>query len=154
MTKDEASLASLRACFAELGFPPAASDWLCDLFLVIQRIDDIADNGSIPRTELNGLLWKSLVSLPANPFFHAHAHSLIPLLQSAILKWQASDYVERHGVKDQLPKAYVWRAGFYDVVLHCFLIIHGEEAATADGWKVLAMYGEKLNDYLSEFDHA
>ena len=154
MNKDENSITSLRDCFAELGLPPVVSEWLCDLFVVIQRIDDIADNGSIPRNELNGLLWKSLVSLPANPFFQQHAHSLIPLLQSAILKWQASDYVERHGVKEQLPKAYVWRAGFYDVVLQCFLIIHGEEAATADGWKVLAMYGEKMADYLTEFEHA
>ena len=32
--------------------------------------------------------------------------------------------------------------------------IHGEEAATADGWKVLAMYGEKMADYLTEFEHA
>lgn len=154
MNKDERSIAALRSCFAEFCFPPAASEWLCDIFQVIQHIDDIADDGSITRPALNGLLWKSLVSLPANPFFQMYAHSLIPLLQSAVMKWQAADHVERQGIKDQLHKAYVWRAGFYDLVLHCFLLIHGPEAATADGWKVLALYGEKLNEYLAEFDYA
>lgn len=152
--KEARAVASLRSCFAQMALPEVAADWLADLFLVIQRIDDIADEGSIPRNELNGLLWTSLVALPANPFFQQHAHSLIPLLQSMILKWQASDYVERHGMRELLPKAYMWRASYYDVVLHVFLLVHGQEMATENAWRVMAMYGETLKDYLAEFENA
>jgi hypothetical protein len=153
--KDAAAISSLRGMLHEqFRLPLPAIDWLADLYVVIQRIDDIADEGEIPRNELNELLWKSLVSLPANPFFQAHAHSLMPLVQSMILKWQASDFVERNDLKDQLPKAYMWRASFFDVVLQVLYLVHGEQVATAEGWKVMAMYSEKLNDYLVEFQNA
>ena len=65
-----------------------------------------------------------------------------------LLKWQASDKAERDGRAD--AKSFMWRAGYYDLVLFVNLLCNGPSAPIAP----LSLYGETLADYLKEFPHA
>jgi hypothetical protein len=87
--------------------------------------------------------------MPQNTFFSRHVTELAPLLGSMVLKWQASDRVEREG--NASAQSYVWRAGYYELVLAAVRLCHGPVAAASVAHKVLGMYGEKLDDYLTEF---
>lgn len=144
---------TLREHFTKsLALPPDAADWLCQLYQAIQFFDDVADDAKPARTELNAALWNVLVSMPQNVFFRMHSVSLTPLVATQILKWQASDQAERKGAAD--AKSFVWRAGYYDLVIFVVSLIHGHEAATNAAEAILRIYGETLDDYLKEFTHA
>lgn len=135
-----------------LGLPDDACQWLLDLWRVIQVFDDMADGGEVDRDELNRAIWGALAAMPANPFFQKNSAMLLPLIMVAILKWQASDVVER----DHAPTAtsFVWRAGYYDIVLAAVLVSHGPDTAADMGHVVMSLYGECLDDYMKEFNHA
>jgi hypothetical protein len=60
--------------------------------------------------------------------------------------------VERAGNAD--AKSYMWRAGYYDLVLLVIQICHGYEKALLAAPSVMSLYGETLADYLGEFEHA
>ena len=87
--------------------------------------------------------------MPGNAWFLAHAGALLPAVAQMVLKWQASDTVERAGNAD--ARSFVWRAGYYDVVLMAVLLAHGPDAAQRAAHAVLSLYGERLEDYLAEF---
>jgi hypothetical protein len=87
-----------------------------------------------------------------NIFWLENAQTLTPVVATMILKWQASDQAERAGHAD--ARSFVWRAGFYDVVLMTVALCYGSNHATEVASQVMAIYGEKLEDYLMEFNHA
>jgi hypothetical protein len=145
-------MSTLRQSFRALMLPPAAEEWLLMLWQAIQTFDDYADGDEVPRDDLNATIWNTLVAMPQNPFFAQHSVSLLPMLGSMVLKWQASDRVERDGKAD--AKSFVWRAGYYDVVLSVVQLVHGAAAATAVAHQVLGLYGETLDDYMKEFGDA
>lgn len=122
------------------------------LWQAIQTFDDYADNDPVKRNDLDATIWNTLVAMPQNPFFAQHAAALLSALSVAILKWQASDRQERAGTVD--ARSFVWRAGYYDVVLLTVQLVHGPAAATAVSNKVLGLYGESLDDYMKEFGNA
>ena len=132
--------------------PMPVVDWLMMVFDAIQVFDDFADGDPVKREDLNATIWNTLVGMHQNQFFIANSHVLVPLLAVSILKWQASDTVERTGEAD--AKSFVWRAGYYDLVLTAISMIHGAEYATKNSHLVLNLYGEKLEDYLKEFKNA
>ncbi len=142
----------LRQSFRSLMLPPAAEEWLLMLWQAIQTFDDYADGDKVPRDELDATIWNTLVAMPQNPFFAQHSGALFPLVGSMVLKWQASDRVEREGKAD--ARSFVWRAGYYDVVLTVVQLVHGAAAATAVAHQVLNLYGETLEDYIKEFGNA
>lgn len=143
----------LRRNFREvLGLPEDACDWLIHLWRAIQVFDDMADGDDIDRADLNQAIWSALIGLPSNGFFKANASTLLPLLMVAILKWQASDDVERCNRAN--ATSFVWRAGYYDIVLAAILIVHGAQIATELAPLVMDLYGEKLEDYLEEMSNA
>lgn len=133
-----------------LHLPPAAVDWLLSLYAAIQFFDDVADKDEITREAFDKVLWDVFVAMPQNQFFAKEAHHLIPLVGAQILKWQASDKAERG--KNADAKSFVWRAGYYDIVLFSVALIHGPQAATSAAENVLRLYGEKFEDYLQEFE--
>ena len=132
--------------------PPPAVDWLIMLYEAIQVFDDVADGDLVSREDLNSTIWNTLVSMTQNPFWQANSHSLTPIVATMILKWQASDQAERAGEAD--ARSFVWRAGYYDVVLMVVALCHGTKAATENALYVMRLYGEKLEDYLGEFKSA
>lgn len=147
------ALDSLRIAFNDtFRLPPAATDWLLMLFEAAQLFDDCADRDSIKRGELNSVIWATLVAMPANPFYQAHQVQLSTLLGNFILKWQASDIAERKKMHDEV--SFVWRAGYYDVVLGVVTLCHGPAVAHDLAINVMQLYGEKYEDYLKEFGHA
>lgn len=132
--------------------PEAATEWLLSLFNVIQVFDDVADGDAVSRADLDRALYDALAGWYSNPFFASNAGNLVPLLAVNILKWQASDRVEREGKAG--PVSFTWRAGYYDVVLMVVQICHGRQFATENAHLVMALYGESFDEYLAEFNHA
>lgn len=135
-----------------LYLPPAAVEWLLDVWRMIQMLDDVADGDPVSRDDLNATIWASLVTMPANPFFLANAAALQTALAQMVLKWQASDDAERQGCAD--ARSYVWRAGYYDLVLLVVLLTKGHADAMKDAMLVMRLYGETLDGYLKEFSDA
>ncbi len=129
-----------------------AHDWLMELWNVIQVFDDMADGDFPDRENLIAALCGSLCLMPANPFYRAHQHTLIPLVAVAILKWKASDDAERDGKASEM--SYAWRAGFYDIVLAVVQIEHGRDVAMDAAQHVMRLYGESFADYEKEFRDA
>jgi len=135
-----------------LALPAPAIDWLLMLFGAIQVFDDVADGDPVERDDLNAVIWNTLVGMNQNTFWIANSHSLAPVVATMILKWQASDQAERDGKAD--AKSFVWRAGYYDVVLMTVALCHGPKQATEKAQQVMDLYGETFEDYLKEFDYA
>lgn len=135
--------------FDALGLPPDAVRWLLDVWNAIQVLDDVADGDAIDRASLDRAIYDLLVGLPANPWAMRNAHTLLPALSLMVLKWKASDVAERAGRAD--ARSFVWRAGYYDVVLAAVLAAHGPQVALSVADTVMSLYGETLDDYLKEF---
>lgn len=142
----------LRCHLESLSLPDAAVTWLVDLWTAIQTLDDIVDGDAVSRDDLDRMIFGVLVGLPGNPYFAANAGMLLPVVANALVKWKAADTQERNGAADE--RSYMWRAGYYDVVLAAVLLCHGPDTALKHGHLVLQMYGEKFADYAKEFDHA
>ena len=135
-----------------LALPAPAIDWLLMLFEAIQVFDDVADGDPVEREDLNAVIWNTLVGMNQNTFWIANSQSLTPVVATMILKWQASDQAERDGKAD--AKSFVWRAGYYDVVLMTVALCDGTQQATEKAQQVMELYGETFEDYMKEFDHA
>lgn len=140
---------NLKEVFA---LPDEAREWLMALWNVVQVFDDMADGDFPDRDRLDVAIYDAIVAMPNNGFFVRNRSILLPLLSVAILKWKASDTAERAGSPTAV--SFVWRAGFYDIVLAVVQIVHGFENAMQIAPSVMALYGEKLPEYLAEFGHA
>jgi len=140
---------NLQRVFA---LPAPAVEWLLMLWNAIQVFDDVADGDPVEREDLNATIWNTLVGMSQNTFWQANSQTLAPVVASMILKWQASDQAERAGKAD--ARSFVWRAGYYDVVLMAVALCHGTQRATQSAQQVMELYGETLEDYMKEFSHA
>lgn len=141
---------SLRLNFEKaLMLPRSAVDWLLMLWGSIQVFDDVADGGSILRADLDATIWNTLVAMHENQFFSENSKALLPCIATAVLKWQASDKAERAGDAD--ARSFVWRAGFYDLVLMVVQLCHGPKTAIELAPVVMNLYGEDYAEYLQEF---
>ena len=135
-----------------LNLPQSAAEWLMMLWNAIQLFDDVADEDPIERQDLDAVIWNTLIAMPQNSFFAAHSGTMLPIVSSMILKWQASDRTEREGNADE--KSYMWRAGYYDVVLIVAQLCHGVKWAMDNAHVVMHMYGETYAEYKKEFNNA
>lgn len=142
----------LAHSFEVLDLGPDASSWLLDVWRCTQVFDDVADGGSVSGDDLGHAIWASLVGLQMNAFHARHAAALVPVLALQILKWHGANAAERDGTAD--ARSYMWRAGYYDLVLMVACLVHGPEKAAALSPVVMRMYGETLADYEKEFHHA
>jgi len=133
-----------------LDLPPAAVDWLLDLWQVIQVFDDAHDGD--PVGDVMPALWAALVSMPGNPFYVANAAALQGAVATAILKWHAANEAEDAGEADE--RSFVWRAAYYDVVLLVVLLCYGQTEALRLAPVVMLMYGEPFAAYREEFPNA
>ena len=132
--------------------PAPVVDWLIMVYDAIQVFDDVADGDTIERKDLNAAIWNTLVGMHQNQFFISNSHHLVPLMATMILKWQASDTAEREGHAD--ARSFIWRAGYYDLILMAVSLTHGAGFATKNAHLVMDLYGEKLEDYMKEFSNA
>jgi hypothetical protein len=90
--------------------------------------------------------------MPSNPFFQKYASHLLPIMSSLVLKWIAANKLEDN--KEELNKAYMWRAAYYDLVLEVVRLVHGYKEAAVVSDYVAKMYGESFEDYVKEFINA
>lgn len=139
----------LERNFEEFKLPRAAIDWLMQLWHVTQVFDDFADGDPVERGDLDKAIFYSLVSMNVNSFYRANIDVLAPVVANFILKWKASDAMERDGKADE--RSFVWRSGYYDVVNMVVLIVHGVEGAFKLTHFVLQLYGETYEEYKKEF---
>jgi hypothetical protein len=148
MTHVEWLRENLQKAFA---LPAPAIEWLVMLFEATQVFDDVADGDPVDRQALDATIWNTLIGMNQNPFWITNGHNLAPVVATMILKWQASDQAERAGEAD--AKAYVWRAGYYDVVLMVIQLCHGANNAKLMAKQVMQLYGETYEEYMKEFHH-
>lgn len=142
----------LRENFIRFEIHAPAIEWLLIIWDAIQLFDDVADDDKVKREDLDVVIWNTLVGMHQNPFWQANANSLLPVVATMVLKWQASDKAERDGKADAV--SFVWRAGYYDVVLMVVALCHPAKQAKELSRYVMELYGEKFDDYLKEFNHA
>lgn len=135
-----------------LQLPDDAVALLVMLYNVAQTFDDYADGDDVTRQELDALIWNSLVGIPQNRFYQLNQISLLPLIATTVLKWQGSDRAERKGQVD--AKTFGWRAGYFDIVLFVFNLVHGPNNAIHSADVIMNLYGESFEDYAKEFENA
>lgn len=135
--------------FNNLEIPTDATVFLLKVWDSIQTLDDYADGDSVERKRLDQLIWDFFVGIPGDAFFLRNIGFLIPALALMVQKWQASDHAERE--KRASTMSFVWRAGYYDVVLAVLILTHGNVEKEAAEY-IMSMYGENFNDYLKEFE--
>lgn len=150
--KDSKMINALREHFEMMALPPHASQWLLDFYHVIQVFDDMADGENTDRESLDYAIWFSLYSMPSNPFYITYAHELLPAVSELILKWKASDMMERDGKVSE--KSYMLRAGYYDLVLKVCQLSFGIAWALKNASLVYSLYAENFEEYKKEFRHA
>ena len=142
---------SLETSFRDaLELPEDAIQWLKELWNVIQVLDDVADGDPIERKDSDAATWSCLAGMPSNPFYVQHQGWLLPAMSQMVLKWMASNVAEESGRADE--KSYMWRAGYYDVVMTVTSLVHGPSSEMA--FKALSLYGETAQDYMDEFKGA
>lgn len=140
---------NLKDSFA---LPDDAREWLLALWNLTQVFDDMADGAQPDRDKLDVAIYDGLVAMPSNAFFRQNQAFLLPLLAVAILKWKAADTAECAG--EPGATAFVWRAGFYDIVLAVVQIVHGFDNAALMSAGVMKLYGEDFSAYMAEFTDA
>jgi len=143
---------TLKSNLTAIGLPDSAVSFLLGVWNLTQVFDDAADGGTIARHDLDRAIWFAFVGMATNAFYASHSQSITPILAAAVLKWQAADAVERAGKAD--ARSFIWRAGFYDLILIVACLCHGEEATQSMGATIMGMYGETLPEYLEEFANA
>lgn len=138
--------------FNNLSLPLSAQQWLLDFWDVIQGLDDWRDNDSVDASEKEKVIYQVMVAMPSNIFFQQHANHLLPIMSNLVLKWIGANKLEDN--KEELNKAYMWRAAYYDLILEVVYLVHGyKDAALASNY-VAKMYGETFEDYVKEFKNA
>jgi hypothetical protein len=127
---------------------------LClDLLAVAHTWDDLVDGDKpVPPTEVNTVFKKLLIDIPRNPFYRAFQDQLMPLFQNVFLQWQAANVFEAE--KTDLPKAYMLRAGIYQVFAYVAWLIGGDDHAALVSPQVWRLYGEKLDAFEEEMKNA
>jgi hypothetical protein len=132
----------------------AAAVALClDLLAVAHTWDDLVDGDKpVSPAEINAVFKRLLIDIPRNPFYRACQDELMPLLQNVFLQWQAANVFEAE--RSNLPKAYMLRAGIYQIFAYVAWLIGGDDHAALVSPQVWRLYGENLADFEREMNHA
>ena len=134
----------LSTHFDSLGLPAPAKAWLLDLSTVIQVLDDAMDGDDAGQANVTRAAMAIFWDMPLNPFYRDNFSALQPVLKLQVLKWLAANDVEMGSKADE--RSYMWRAGFYDVVLMVCALCDCDQSASA-----LSLYGETFTAYMEGF---
>lgn len=116
---------------------------LClDYFTVCHIWDDLIDKDKPISDADVSVAFKTLVhKIPNNPFYKLYTNELTPVLMSVIMQWEDANVLD-HGNENDKDKAYMLRAGMYNLISHIALICGGYEWAQEIGPEIRRLYGE------------
>lgn len=137
--------ADLQGNLTKLGLPVEARAWLLDLWNLTQVLDDAMDGDMLARADVSRATWAIFQDMPLNHFYREYTAVLQPVLVLQILKWEGANQIEAAGFASE--KSYMWRAGYYDVVLMCCHLC----GITNAGHACSELYGETFAEYMGEF---
>ena len=112
--------------------------------------DDLYDKDrDVPPEEVNKAFFSAIYGLQSNRMYQAC--NLGVHMLNVILRWQDANVLEcENKIDDDLNKAYMLRAGVYDLFPVIAYHIHGMEWAQHIGPAVRRFYGETLNEFKKE----
>lgn len=137
----------IRENLEAMGLCEEAVVFVMKLWESIQFLDDVKDGDELKDVDRN--IYRVLVELPCDPFFQRNSAAIGPAMAVAFHKWRAANWAESQ--RTDLDRAYMWRAGFYDVVLLCFVLTMPPDDVPTEA---LMLYGETREDYVKEFSDA
>jgi len=132
----------------------AAVQFCQQLFQVSQVLDDIIDaDKPVSGDAVISAFWKSLIEIPANPFYREHEPYLRPLMAMAMQDWRDSVVLERSGAEDNQTLAFVLRDQLTGLVIQCAYLVGGESWMASVGPQVrIHFHEDSLGDYLKELN--
>jgi len=126
-----------------------ATKLCCDYFEVAQAWDDLIDRDKeLSDKEIHRAFALALVDIPNNPFYIQHSLQIQPVVGLSICKWLTANKYEDENNLVKYGKAYMLRAGLYDLFAQCYIILYGITELT----KIYDIYGETIQDYLKEME--
>lgn len=111
--------------------------------------DDMIDGDARSKDEINANFWTVMSEIPRNDFYLRNP-SLQPVIESVILQWHAANVLERMTDHDK-HMAYMLRAGTVQIFLYCALLTRGEEWTRKNGYRIVQLYEESLEEFMEEF---
>ena len=130
---------------------PGAVDFALQLWTATQEWDDLHDEGRC--SDANQLLSWLAFGKEYHPYFAANAHILRPALLSMYLQWRAANVLER-GVRADVDKAYMLRAGLYGVFHMIAWVQGGDDWAAEIGPDIYRTYDETPDGLWEEMQDA
>lgn len=125
-----------------------------DLFEISQVWDDLVDKDNpVSGISINDAFQKALFVIPGNLFYAEHVMSLRPLMMNCILQWEDANVLEKRG-DDARHKAYMLRAGIYEIFCYCAFLIGGIGWYRKIGPDMRMLYGETLESFMEEMKNA
>lgn len=119
---------------------------LKDIWDVIQAWDDLYDGDE--NREAAVAMRLANIDIPLNPLYAAFATPL--QMQRLYLKWRAANAIEEAKLLEQLPKSYMLRAEYYQLVVDMICLLEGVEKAALKAPDVWVCYGETYPEYEKE----
>lgn len=120
----------------------AAVEFAEQLFDVVQRWDDVIDEGAVDKA--NDVFQWLAFRVNYQPFFHRYESLLRPAMLIAYLAWRDANVLELSNDPADDEKAFMLRAGIYDVFSLMAWIIGGEGHSRAVGPDIRRAYAERL----------
>lgn len=150
MSQDEQMESTFRQICASLELSKSATDLVLGLWASCQFFDDVLDLDSEKAgSALDGVMRFLLIESHLSAFYQQNAIAISSCIAVQLAKWKAANYAEENGFAD--VKSYMWRAGFYDLLLLIVMLDKGIDYANASARDILQCYGEQFQEYLTEF---
>lgn len=119
---------------------------LLDIWEVIQAWDDLYDGD--PNPDFAKAMRQANIDIPQNPLYQTFSTPL--QMQKLYLKWEAANAIERAKIREQLPKSYMLRAEYYQLIVDMVCFFEGVEIAALKAPDIWVCYGETYPDYEKE----
>ena len=112
--------------------------------------DDLYDRDKdVTNAQVNRAFFSALITLSKNELYQRC--NLTEHMLGIIFRWKAANFLEENTQSDDdLNKAYMLRAGIYDLFTIIAFYLHGDQWAEAIAPAVYRFYGEKLDDFKKE----
>lgn len=119
-----------------LNLTPNSNKLLHDLWDFAQLWDDVVDEGK----QADEAIRLGSIIIPNNPVYHQY--NIASEISKAHAKWETANTYEDK--KENLDKAYMLRASYYDIALHVYFCEYGADKLVDAAIHIYNSYGETL----------